>query len=137
MWIWQIFFTHLLIYFGLQGELEHRRVKRFYARTNKCKTFGHQISKHQRREQILKKIRERGQQLGNSGQSITSTVYSPAPNVSFEESDPLPKTPPEVHHHISNTTRLRENIYAWVDHHAQNNDEAVKVRLEHLLVSWN
>lgn len=27
--------------FPFQGELEHRRVKRFYARTNKRKTFGH------------------------------------------------------------------------------------------------
>lgn len=47
--------------------------------------------------------------------------------MSFEESDPLPKTLPEVHYHISNTTRLKENIYRWVDFHEQNGDEAIQV----------
>lgn len=53
-------------------------------------------------------------------------IHSPAPNVLFEESYPLPKTLPEVHHHISNTTRMRENIFRWVDFHEQNVDGAIK-----------
>lgn len=107
-------------------------MKRFYARTNKRKTFGRQIAKQQRRERILKQIRERwkeqAQQLRNTGQPNPASVPCPAPNVSFEDSDPLPKTLPEVHHHISNTTRLKENIYRWVYFHKQNSDEAIKVR---------
>jgi hypothetical protein len=107
-------------------------VKRFYARTNKRKTFGQQIAKQQRRERVLKKIREQWkeqeleQQL-HTTQSNTASIHCPAPNVTFEESDPLPKTLPEVHHHISSTTRLKENIHCWVDFHKQNNDEAIKV----------
>lgn len=49
----------MLIFFPLhQGELEHRRVKRFYARTNKVQ-FVLQITKHQRREELLRRIRKR------------------------------------------------------------------------------
>jgi hypothetical protein len=55
------------------------------------------------------------------------TLWPPASNVSFEDSDPLPKTLPEVHHHISNTTRLKENIFRWVDFHEQAGDLAIKV----------
>jgi hypothetical protein len=43
-----------------QGELEHRRVKRFYSRTNKMQ-FKRQITQHQRQEQILRKIRLRAE----------------------------------------------------------------------------
>ena len=41
-----------------QGELEHRRVKRFYARTNK-RNFTRQITKLQQREEKLRHINER------------------------------------------------------------------------------
>lgn len=119
--------------FLFQGELEHRRVKRFYARTNKRKTFGRQIAKQQRRERLLKQIREQWKEKEKlqtkATQPDSETLHSPAPNVSFENSDPLPKMLPEVHHHISNTTRLKENIFRWVDFHEQNGDDAVKVSL--------
>ncbi|PBK70762.1 hypothetical protein ARMSODRAFT_1083781 [Armillaria solidipes] len=39
------------------GELEHRRVKRFYGRTNKSKTFAKQISLHVQRQQHLSSTR--------------------------------------------------------------------------------
>ncbi|KDR65796.1 hypothetical protein GALMADRAFT_1362616 [Galerina marginata CBS 339.88] len=41
------------------GELEHKKVKIFYARTNKGRTFERQISRHQRRERILRRIASR------------------------------------------------------------------------------
>jgi hypothetical protein len=82
--------------------------------------------------------RGKGQMPGQSTRKATTqqaelhqldseTLHSPAPNVSFEASDPLPKTLPEVHYHISNTTRLKDNIFRWVDFHEQNDDDAVKV----------
>jgi hypothetical protein len=124
-----LFPSLFLLIFFFQGELEHRRVKRFYARTNKRKNFGCQIAKQQRRERLLKRIREqwtdRREELQTN--ATPETLRSPAPNVSFEDSDPLPKTLPEVHHHISNTTRLKENIFRWVDFHEQAGDQAVKV----------
>ncbi|KAF8546009.1 hypothetical protein OG21DRAFT_1587857, partial [Imleria badia] len=39
------------------GELEHRRVKRFYSRTNK-NAFTHAIAKHQQRERLLHRMHE-------------------------------------------------------------------------------
>jgi hypothetical protein len=66
-------------------------------------------------------------QTGLAAPLNSETLRSLAPNVSFEDSDPLPKTLPEVHHHISNTTRLKENIFRWVDYHEQAGDEAIKV----------
>jgi hypothetical protein len=54
-------------------------------------------------------------------------IQSPSPSVPFEESDALPQTMPEVHHHISNSTRQKENIYKWVDYHERKGDQAVRV----------
>ena len=123
----------ILSQFNHQGELEHRRVKRFYARTNKRKTFTQQIAKQQRRERILRLIQERSNKTKNNVQSTAvpkpfEDIQSPAPSVPFEESDPLPKTFPELRYHMSNTTRLKDNIFRWVDFHEQNGDEAIKVR---------
>lgn len=114
--------------FVIQGELEHRRVKRFYSRTNKFK-FTRQISKHERRERILHKIRSQkrkgktvlrqGVQLVNRSNSTPPSHLNyveprPTAAVSFQESDPLPYTPPTAHHHISDSTRHYENIAAWL-----------------------
>ena len=117
-----------------KGELEHRRVKRFYARTNKTKTFVTQIAKHLRRERVLRKISQRARiKAANNTRtpcppsSGTGTLkLPPEPQVQanvgqhsipFEQSDPLPLTPPEVHHHISNTQQFYENIPQWLDLH--------------------
>ena len=124
-----------------QGELEHRRVKRFYARTNKNKAFTQQITRQQRRERIIRKIRERLKKQDDTNVACLSRdaeilhlpvnfkgIQSPSPAVSFEESDALPQTSPEVHHHISNSTRQKENIFKWVDYHKHNGDQPVMVR---------
>ena len=123
-----------------QGELEHRRVKRFYARTNKNKAFTRQITRQQRRERIIRKIRERLKKQDDINAARLSKdaevpdlpvnsegIHSPSPAVPFEESDALPQTTPEVHHHISNSTRQKENIFKWVDYHERNGDQAVRV----------
>lgn len=44
------------------GELEHRRVKQFYSRTNKI-AFAHGIAKHQQRERLLHKMHEPAHEL--------------------------------------------------------------------------
>ena len=68
-------------------------------------------------ERLLKQIREqwkepeREELCAKAAQLDSETLHSPAPNVSFEDSDPLPKTLPEVHYHISNATRLKDNIF--------------------------
>jgi hypothetical protein len=62
-----------------------------------------------------------------SKDSNSVEIQSLSPSVSFEESDALPQTMPEVHHHISNSTRQKENIFKWVDYHERKGDQAVKV----------
>ena len=77
-----------------------------------------QIAKHVRRERILRKISQRaGNEVNNNplpGSGDTTSDLPPeiigGPSVHFEQSDPLPLTPPEAHHHISNTQQFYENI---------------------------
>ncbi|KAK1217789.1 hypothetical protein PQX77_019539 [Marasmius sp. AFHP31] len=68
------------------GELEHRRVKRFYARTNKSK-FIKQVAKHERREQIIRHIKAR-------------VVKGKEPQKPSKSEPPL-VTSPNKHHFIS------------------------------------
>ena len=89
-----------------QGELEHRRVKRFYSRTNKVGSTK-QIAKHQRRERLLHNLSK-----------LSAPKSNPTAAVGFQESDPLPFTLPTVHHHISNSNRYHDNMTAWLGTHS-------------------
>ena len=62
-----------------QGELEHRRVKRFYGRTNKMNFVG-QITKHQRHERLMHKISQRlaAVELVDPAQPATANAQSRA-----------------------------------------------------------
>ena len=120
----------------LKGELKQRHVKRFYARTNKTKTFVTQIAKHLHREHVLRKIYQCARiEVPNNTEKpsppssgvTTSDLQVPPdpqvqanvgqPSIPFEKSNPLPLTPPEVHHHISNMQQFYENIPQWLDLH--------------------
>jgi hypothetical protein len=125
-----------------QGELEHRRVKRFYSRTNKF-NFTSQIAKHQHRERILRNIRLRSKQVAADADTQTSSdiITKDAPQekartaaVSFEDSDPLPYTSPNVHYHISESKRHHEDITNWLGQNANLNDPTVKVGMFCLLL---
>lgn len=95
-----------------------------------------QIAKHVRRELVLRRILQctraeaanntlAGNPLSPSFGGGTSDLLPDSqvhvnigqPSVSFEQSDPLTLTPPEVHHHISNTQKFYENIPRWLDLH--------------------
>ncbi|GLB33254.1 hypothetical protein LshimejAT787_0101380 [Lyophyllum shimeji] len=92
------------------GELEHRRVKRFYARTNKRRQFAAQIAKHQLREQRLWKMRTQQQTTRDA-----STVPTNSPAVPFEESEPLPPSPPTKRYHVSDSQKHFENVTDWLN----------------------
>lgn len=94
--------------FSLQGELVHCQVKGYYPRTNKIE-FVKQITRLERREHALKRRRNnlaknldilekrrQAKRCKRSQRSLKATV-------SFEESEVLGETPPEVHHHISHS----------------------------------
>ncbi|TFY53971.1 hypothetical protein EVG20_g9898 [Dentipellis fragilis] len=105
------------------GELEHRRVKRFYSRTNKIKfTLG--ITKQQQRERILHRMREQDphiQQLKNQKGNRKTTQpenQDSLPSVGFEAEDPLAYTSPKDHYHMSTTTRHQLSLTRWLRLHA-------------------
>ncbi|KAF7344219.1 hypothetical protein MVEN_01712600 [Mycena venus] len=109
------------------GELEHRRVKRFYARTNK-NTAVRQMTFLERREQALLKIaRAVGKANATAATPATPTetaasASAPKPKkkktvtkkkrayIDFAESESLPYTAPEEHHHISHSLNFPVSI---------------------------
>ncbi|KAF9555013.1 hypothetical protein CPC08DRAFT_643491, partial [Agrocybe pediades] len=94
----------------MQGEFEHRRLKRFYARTNKGYTFELQLSKHERREQALRRI---AREVGRAKEPVEDA----SPAVPFAEVDPLSPTSPRLHHKMSNKKFARLNIFQWIHKH--------------------
>ncbi|KAK7025783.1 hypothetical protein R3P38DRAFT_3316409 [Favolaschia claudopus] len=125
------------------GELEHRRVKAYYARTNKNQAV-RQISKLERRETALLRMaaraRSKAQRLGGTKSTPVAQGYrKQAKNtqtyLSFAESEALPYTIPSQHHHISSSRNNSIHLSSWLKQHK--GDPATKNFLsklqEHLL----
>ncbi|KAJ7118066.1 hypothetical protein C8R44DRAFT_532146, partial [Mycena epipterygia] len=111
------------------GELEHRRVKRFYARTNK-NTAVRQMTVLERREQKLLRIaRKIAQIVPPTAQPAPQKGKRKAkklkPYVDFVDAESLPYTAPEQHHHISNSRNFHANIPHFL--HENEGDPAVQV----------
>jgi hypothetical protein len=119
-----------------QGELEHRRAKRFYVRTSKNQ-HERQITRLERRERALLRIETRKRKEQNPA-SATPTTNSKRkkglkpnmnPRVDFTESEALPYTAPEQHHHISASRNFPVNLTRFL---AENHgDPATKVSFKH------
>ncbi|KJA14075.1 hypothetical protein HYPSUDRAFT_107425, partial [Hypholoma sublateritium FD-334 SS-4] len=112
------------------GELEHRRVKKYYARTNKnCAT--RQITRLERREHIL--LSRTQSTIGQEKQTGFSIERAGSKR---RKSESLPYTPPEYHHHISTSRNFPLHIQNLLDS-TTDDDPAIKdfyPRLqEHLL----
>ncbi|KAJ7686355.1 hypothetical protein B0H17DRAFT_1136909 [Mycena rosella] len=126
------------------GELSHRLVKRFYARTNKRK-YGKQIAAHERRRRVLRGIKQRMQDAASTSaaqtvnesdeqpvEAATPVHLTPAPPVSppqrvvnnlRPEDEDLPRTPPRQHHHISESKRSPLD-WSGMDHGNEAGDAA-------------
>ncbi|KIJ07352.1 hypothetical protein PAXINDRAFT_121100, partial [Paxillus involutus ATCC 200175] len=126
------------------GELEHRRVKRFYARSGK-NNFTRGIAKQQQRERLLHKLREQNRlraatELASLREGIPATDLNEEdlrPTVAFSEAETLPPCRPETHYQISVSRRHHWDISSWL--HKNRADPAVKhdflARLkDHILV---
>ncbi|TBU21594.1 hypothetical protein BD311DRAFT_678015 [Dichomitus squalens] len=91
------------------GEFEHRRVKQFYRRTNKNRTFGRQIALEVRRANIINRIaqaqgeavRPRHKRRKQKARATRGRRL----HLRFDDSQPLPQTLPDQHYHISNDKR--------------------------------
>ncbi|THG92874.1 hypothetical protein EW026_g8186 [Hermanssonia centrifuga] len=127
------------------GELEHRRVKRFYGRTNK-QNFTRQITKQHMREEVIRRVKKRVEKKAQeaakasmgesqnpqrhlsssstSEQSVLPQSSGIPASLTFEDSDPLPYTPPDKHYHISQSNRFHKDVTDWLS--SNNNDPALK-----------
>lgn len=130
-------------------------MKRFYSRTNKVQ-FAHQITKQQRRVEILRRIKKqcmRAPPLTHSQAILTHSTPIPSaahqlhasPNVSavaypppctgnkksratlsFEDEDPIGVSNPRAHYEVSQSTRHHIDITEWLHEHEE--DPAIIVR---------
>ena len=117
----------------LQGELEHRRGKRFFKSVRKGKHAILGIGLQVRRQHLIHQLKERQKQsMKQAGTSdleshISTTDANDLPTVPFEEQENLPPTLPTLHHHISLDNRQKIQVSQWL--HRNQADPAVKVRL--------
>lgn len=125
-------YCYLLTYQCSQGELEHRHVKRFYARTNKNQAV-RQMTRLERREYVLRRMNARKQRRHASPTPRTHPTPMRNRNgnrinsahLDFAELEALPYTAPEQHHHISSSRNFPIDIPAFIEGNAE--DGAVKV----------
>jgi hypothetical protein len=143
-YIQQVLIAHKSLFLPCtQGELEHRRAKRFYPRTDKKNHMG-QIAQHTRRERILESIHRRELQLrekerrariaGGDGLLAPSSPQQKSSsrrkrgrpskkNIMMHCRRPLP---PNIHHQLSDSERDHFNILQFA--HDHRDDPAVTVR---------
>ncbi|KAF8228433.1 hypothetical protein L208DRAFT_1291363, partial [Tricholoma matsutake] len=95
------------------GELVHHLVKHFYQQTNK-KDAVRQIAKHERCHTWLCHAKE----------AAASPWRRHAHHVAFSESDPLPFTRSDLHHHMSDSKNFLHHLLSFV--HQPLNDPAKK-----------
>ena len=105
-------------------------MKQYYARTNKNMAV-HQITRLEHREFALRKLNKLKGKTAPSGKAKGSSKI--CPNVSFEDSEALPYTPPEEHHHISKSRNFHMNIMAFLS--SNQGDPAIIVSLISLLLT--
>ncbi|TFK28667.1 hypothetical protein FA15DRAFT_584053, partial [Coprinopsis marcescibilis] len=114
------------------GELEHRIVKRFYARTNKIFGFEMQVARHFRRLRVLLKVKARVAENKRQERLVREELRKEG---LLKELPKQPGQPDVPTYRISKTHLTPINISRWI---ADNpNDQALKTfkvdLLDHLL----
>lgn len=117
-----------------QGELEHKRPKGFYARTDK-RNFTVQIAKHERRQRTLRGIAARPGALvpiTGAAKKRRKITYNDRGakatlKVSFHESEPLPASALKDAYHISVDQRFHVDLTRLLT--SNHEDPAYKVTL--------
>jgi hypothetical protein len=113
----------------VQGELEHRRAKRLYGRTNKNHAI-RQMTRHERRETRLLRARAASTAFPALASKAKIVKESHSHHVAFSENEPLPYVDADMHHHISDSKRHYQDAFSF----AQKNpdDPATKVSHPHI-----
>ena len=125
----------LLVLIKTKGELEHRRVKRFYARTNKNNAV-RQMTRLERREKALRRLihlnkdktEYQTERSGHKKRKVMVEKVKSRPTIPFTLSEALPYTPPEYHHHISPSRNFPIHIHTFLNS-TRVDDPAVVVSL--------
>ena len=91
-----------------QGELEHHRIKHFYAQTNKH-NFTQQVALYQRQECLLMNI----QACVDVGKNKKSRL-DPMATLSHKDEELLPYVQPTQHHYISGLTCEYSYLATWL-----------------------
>ncbi|KAJ3981306.1 hypothetical protein F5890DRAFT_1417913, partial [Lentinula detonsa] len=89
-------------------ESEHKRVKKFYARTNKNQ-YASQVARHENRSRFLRKVRR--QVPRNSLPMKKHIALGP------EDIEGLPPTDPSLRYHMGNGKRYFEDIPSFIQNH--------------------
>lgn len=127
----------------MQGEQEHRRVKKYYARTNKNRGFEMQIAMHETR---IRRLREIGVKLETSNAQAASEdpmIALPREGERFAElswtgqkrkrqsAKETFRIDPSLRYYMSHNTETRylHNLVTWLESHAK--DPAFEVSTEH------
>ncbi|KAI1784806.1 hypothetical protein LXA43DRAFT_1100996 [Ganoderma leucocontextum] len=98
------------------SELEHRHVKRFYARTNKNQ-FAFQIALHTRRQEKLQIIKQRVDAWRVKQKSRANALDSEPDVREAEVVEVLPYSSPDARYHIAKSQRRYDSIPAWISSH--------------------
>ena len=118
----------------LQSEWEHRRLKVYYARTNKNQ-FTRQCARLEQRERVLQSIRAKEKDR-NEQMEVDRNDGTKDTRLSFEQTDPLPQTSPQDHIQISRSMRHRVDLRQFVTE--RRNDPAFRVsRIISLSRRWH
>nr|GAT49693.1 predicted protein [Mycena chlorophos] len=112
------------------GELEHRRVKRFYARTNKNRAV-RQMTLLERRDTFFRNIRARAVKTATAtvrphAATPVRQIRRSKKTVPFAEREALPYAAPEQHYHVAASQNDSIHVPSWLYEHR--NDPAVRVR---------
>jgi hypothetical protein len=101
----------------VQGELEHRRCKRFYPRVHKGK-FAPGIAREVRRERILQfKAKNHGPVATRPPQKKRKKISGKSFSIPFSQSEPLPRANQDLHYQMSNETRHPHDITMMLGEH--------------------
>jgi hypothetical protein len=115
-----------------KGELSHRLVKQFYARTDK-RNHGPQIAAQERRRRVLHITNQRMKDTAATAAANAAATEQDPPTINTvantlqPQRDPLPRTPPRQHHHISESKRTWFDIKEFPYMSILEDDPAVEV----------
>ena len=111
----------------LQSEREHKRLKAYYARTNKNK-FTRQCARHEQRERILRSIHAKEKDhMVHEQMELDRNNGTKDTRLSFEQVDPLPQTSPQDHIHISQSKKHCVDLRRFLNE--RRNDPAFHVSI--------